>query len=159
MTFFETYIITLSHYFKILMFSLQGQMHIFFIRADAYLKSISYRYFKKNSRWCNFPLENNLIHWNKDLLMNQHSIILSHYHCVKSIQIRIFFWSVFPVFGLNAENYGVNLRIQCEYRKTRTRKNAVFGHFSRSVYNPIFHLISPHFIFATTSCFRCHQNK
>ena len=95
MTFFETYIITLSHYFKILMFSLQGQMHIFFIRADAYLKSISYRYFKKNSRWCNFPLENNLIHWNKDLLMNQHSIILSHYHCVKSIQIRIFFWSVF----------------------------------------------------------------
>ena len=95
MTFFETYIITLSHYFKILMFSLQGQMHIFFIRADAYLKSISYRYFKKNSRWCNFPLENYLIHWNKDLLMNQHSIILSHYHCVKSIQIRIFFWSVF----------------------------------------------------------------
>ena len=65
----------------------------------------------------------------------------------------------FPVFGLNAENYGVNLRIQCEYRKTRTRKNSVFGHFSRSVYNPIFHLISPHFIFATTSCFRCHQNK
>ena len=32
----------------------------------------------------------------------------------------------------HAEIYGVNLRIQLEYRKTRTRKNSVFGHFSRS---------------------------
>ena len=33
---------------------------------------------------------------------------------------------------LNAEIYGVNLRIQSEYRKIRTRNNSVFGHFSRS---------------------------
>ena len=39
----------------------------------------------------------------------------------------------FPVFGLNTEIYGVNLRIQSEYRKIRIRKNSVFGHFSRSV--------------------------
>ena len=39
----------------------------------------------------------------------------------------------FPVFGLNTEIYSVNHRIQSEYRKIRTRKNAVFGHFSRSV--------------------------
>ena len=38
----------------------------------------------------------------------------------------------FPVFGLNAEIYGVNLHIHSEYRKRRTRKNSVFGHFSRS---------------------------
>ena len=38
----------------------------------------------------------------------------------------------FPVFGLNAEIYFVNLRIQFEYRKIRTRNNSVFGHFSRS---------------------------
>ena len=38
----------------------------------------------------------------------------------------------FPVFGLNTEIYGVNLRIQSEYRKIRTRKNSVFGHISRS---------------------------
>ena len=38
----------------------------------------------------------------------------------------------FPVFGLNTEIYGVNLRIQPEYRKIRTRNNSVFGHFSRS---------------------------
>ena len=53
-------------------------------------------------------------------------------HCVKSVQIRSFFWSVFPVLGLNMEIYGVNLRIQLEFRKIRTRKDYVFGHFSRS---------------------------
>ena len=40
-------------------------------------------------------------------------------HSVKSVQIRSFFWSVFPC-------------IQSEYSKIRTRKNSVFGHFSRS---------------------------
>ena len=38
----------------------------------------------------------------------------------------------FPVFGPNTKIYGVNSRIQSEYRKIRTRKNSVFGHFSRS---------------------------
>ena len=45
----------------------------------------------------------------------------------------VFTGPCFPVFGLNTEIYGVNLRIQSEYRKIRTRKNSVFGHFSRSV--------------------------
>ena len=40
---------------------------------------------------------------------------------VKSVQIRSFFWSVFSC-------------IQPEYGKIRTRKNSVFGNFSRSVY-------------------------
>ena len=39
----------------------------------------------------------------------------------------------FPLFGLNMEIYGVNVRIQSEYRKIRTRNNSAFGHFSRSV--------------------------
>ena len=38
----------------------------------------------------------------------------------------------FPVFGLNTKIYSANLRIQSEYRKIRTRKNSVFGLFSRS---------------------------
>ena len=38
----------------------------------------------------------------------------------------------FPVFGLNTEIYSVNLPIQSEYRKIRTRNNSVFGHFSHS---------------------------
>ena len=37
----------------------------------------------------------------------------------------------FPVFGLNTDMYSVNLRFQSEYRKLLTRKNSVFGHFSR----------------------------
>ena len=53
-----------------------------------------------------------------------------HSYCVESVQI----WSLsdpyFPVLGLNTEIYGV---VQSEYRKIRTRKNSVFGHFSRSV--------------------------
>ena len=40
--------------------------------------------------------------------------------CVKSVQIRNFFWSVFSC-------------IRTEYSKIRTRKNSTFGHFSRSV--------------------------
>ena len=50
---------------------------------------------------------------------------------MKIVQIQSFFYPYFPVFGLNTEIYGVNLRIQSEYRKMRTRKNSVFGHFSR----------------------------
>ena len=54
-------------------------------------------------------------------------------HCVKSVQMRSFFWSYFPAFGLNTERYGVSLRIQSKCGKIRTRKNSVFRHFSRSV--------------------------
>ena len=39
----------------------------------------------------------------------------------------------FPALGLNTEIYFVNLRIQSEYRKIRTRNNAVCGHFSCSI--------------------------
>ena len=42
-----------------------------------------------------------------------------HTHCVKCVQIRSFFWSVFS-------------RIQSEWGKTRPRKNSVLGHFSSS---------------------------
>ena len=38
----------------------------------------------------------------------------------------------FPVFRLNMEIYSVNLCIQPEYRKMRTRNNSEFGHISRS---------------------------
>ena len=44
----------------------------------------------------------------------------------------VIFGPYFPVFALNTEIYSVNLRIQSEYRKIRTRNNSVFGHFSRS---------------------------
>ena len=37
----------------------------------------------------------------------------------------------FPLFRLNTRIYFVNLRIQSEYKKMRTKKNSVFGQFSR----------------------------
>ena len=39
----------------------------------------------------------------------------------------------FPAFGLNTDRHGVSLRINFECGKVRTRKNSVFGHFSRNV--------------------------
>ena len=45
-------------------------------------------------------------------------------HCVKSVPMRRFFWSVFSY-------------IWTKYRKIRTRKNSVFGHFSRSEYSQV----------------------
>ena len=48
-------------------------------------------------------------------------------HCVKSIQIRRIFWSVFS-------------RIWTEYEKIRTRKNSVSGYFSRSAGNRTEHM-------------------
>ena len=48
------------------------------------------------------------------------------------VQIRSFSGLYFPVFGLNTEIYSVNLCIQSEYEKIRTRKNSLFGQFSCS---------------------------
>ena len=52
-------------------------------------------------------------------------------HCVKSVQIRIYFWLVFSCIWTE---YGEiwSLRIQSEYRKIRTRNNSIFGQFSPS---------------------------
>ena len=55
-------------------------------------------------------------------------------HCVKSVQIRSYFWSVFSCIRTEYIYY-VNLHIQSEYREIRTRNNSVFGHFSRSEQN------------------------
>ena len=75
------------------------------------------------------------IEWTKTVL---------RYHCVKSVQIRSFFWSVFSCIRtecgdlLGKSPYSVRIQKntdQSEYRKLRTRDNSVFGHFSRSVFS------------------------
>ena len=53
-------------------------------------------------------------------------------HCVKSVQVRSYSGPYFPIFGLDTEIFAVNVFIQSEYGKIQTRKNSVFGHFSRS---------------------------
>ena len=47
---------------------------------------------------------------------------------------RVFSGTYFPAFGLNTERYGVSLRIQSKCGKIQTRKNSVFGHFSRILF-------------------------
>ena len=48
-------------------------------------------------------------------------------HCVKRVHIRSFSGSgsYFPAFTLNMGIYGVNIRIQSERRKVRTRKTSI----------------------------------
>ena len=53
-------------------------------------------------------------------------------HCVKIVQIRSCFWSVF--YCIRTE-YKEILRIQSKCGKMQTRNNSVFGHFSRSEFS------------------------
>ena len=54
--------------------------------------------------------------------------IVNFEHSVwKASKYRVFTGPYFPVFGLNAEIYGVNLRIQSEYGKIRTRKKTPYS--------------------------------
>ena len=58
---------------------------------------------------------------------------MQHYTAWKLSKYGVISGPYFPVFRHITEIYSVNLRIQSEYRKIRTRNNSVFGHFSRSV--------------------------
>ena len=62
-----------------------------------------------------------------DLLSNR------TYTAWKVSKYGVFSGLYFPAFGLNTETYSVSLRIQSKCRKMRTRRNSLFGHFSRSV--------------------------
>ena len=61
--------------------------------------------------------------------MHSQIIILRAWHCVNSVQIRSYFWSIFSCI--------------------RTRNSSVFGHFSRSVDEKEFHLLQ---LLAKSSC-------
>ena len=53
-------------------------------------------------------------------------MISEYLHCVKSVQIRIFFWSAFPrIWPEYGEILRIAFRIQSECGKIRTRKNSV----------------------------------
>ena len=69
----------------------------------------------------------------KFFLLTLFSIEVS-YTAWKVSKYGVFSGPYFPVFGLNTGRY-LSLRIQSECGKVRTRKNSVFGHFSRSVSN------------------------
>ena len=62
-----------------------------------------------------------------DLLSNR------TYTAWKVSKYGVFSGLYFPAFRLNTERYSVSLRIQSKCRKMRTRRNSLFGHFSRSV--------------------------
>ena len=59
-------------------------------------------------------------------------LVFALHHCKKNVQIRSFFWLVYSCIRTVYGDLLVNLCIQSESGKIRTRKNSVFGHFSRS---------------------------
>ena len=63
----------------------------------------------------------------------ERSTFIEDYTALKVSKYGVISGPYFLVFGLNTEIYEVNLRIQSEYRKKRTRSNSVFGHLSCSV--------------------------
>ena len=67
----------------------------------------------------------------------------THYYTTvwKVSKYGVYSGPYFPVFGLNTEIYRVNLLIQSEYRKIRTRKNSAFGHFSHSASFDLVHFV------------------
>ena len=67
-------------------------------------------------------------------------------HCLKSVQIRSFFWSVFSC-------------IRIEYGKIGTRKNSVFGHFSRSACKWVLWMGIAWLIFQTIFQLLCFLNN
>ena len=56
-------------------------------------------------------------------------VVCLHSLLLKSVQTRIFSGPCFPVFGLNTEIYGVNLRIQSKCGKIRTRRTPYLDDF------------------------------
>ena len=78
------------------------------------------------SHHCYFPKTNQIIA--VILVMSDaHSI----FHCVKSVQIRSFFLPVFSQIWTEYGDLWSGILSECE--KIRTRKNSVFGHFTRRV--------------------------
>ena len=58
------------------------------------------------------------------------------FHCVKSVQTRSLFLSLFSRVGTDYKDLLRKSPYSAEYGKIRTRENSVFGHFSRSVHFP-----------------------
>ena len=72
-------------------------------------------YFSENLNACSFSGSRET-RWKKIFIFVS---FLCNEHCMKSVKIRSFFWSVFSC-------------IQSEFRKIQTRKKSIFRHFWRS---------------------------
>ena len=57
---------------------------------------------------------------------------MKNIHCVKSVQIVSFFWSVFSRIRTKNGDFRSKSPYSVPIREVRTRKNSVFGRFSRS---------------------------
>ena len=106
---------------KIFFWSLEIKLRKYPIGLIALYKKVKRYYF---SIWCSK---------NKNLLKRLRERVIkegSYHHCMNMSKYGVFPRRHFPVFGLNTDIYRVSLRFQSKYGNIRTRKKAVFGHFS-----------------------------
>ena len=69
--------------------------------------------------------------------------LLAGFHCMKSVQIRSFFWSVFSRIRTEYGEIRSISPYSVEYRKCEPEKTPyLVGHFSRSVYYSGFYYLS-----------------
>ena len=73
-----------------------------------------------------------------DMGLQNFTVFIGIFHCVKSARIQSFSGPYFPVFGLNTERYIVSLCIQSE---CTGQKNSECGYFLRSVSDPVKYLL------------------
>ena len=103
--------------------------------ADATAKTtisfnfVGYPYIHRNN-WTSFRGK---VHYLKNYKVIDLLLGTINFTAWKLSKYGVFSAPYFPLFRLNTKIYGVNLHIRLEYRKIRTRKISVFGHFSRSV--------------------------
>ena len=83
------------------------------------------------SCWLNHKLKTSLANFFNDQVNENKVYKISYCHCVKSVQIRRFFWSVLS--SIRTE-YAASLRTHSKCRKIWTRKTSLFEHFSLSVW-------------------------
>ena len=75
--------------------------------------------------------------WLRNRMRKLWCLIMFYFICCVTVwnvsKWEAFSGRYFPAFGLNTERYFVSLLIQSKCGKIQTRKNSVFGLFSRSV--------------------------
>ena len=115
-------------------FSVKHQWRIV-VLANYYLLACNFRktafcckYFSQISRTTSLPGNfKGLLLMNIKMFLFAETVHSKNYLCVKIVRIQSFSGSHFPAFGVNTEFYSVNLRIQSECRKMRTKKNSKYG--------------------------------
>ena len=96
------------------------------------------------------------MYYSQDLSLTRHAVV-TKFHCVKGVRIRSFSGPHFPAFGLNTDICRVNIHIQSECGKIRTKKTPNMEPFCRVfIAFKTIHVVKLLYVFKS---FNFHGNK